>query len=229
MATAELLAPPIPASRLPGPADPSTQRFVIEHLGWESYQSIAEALDERNIRINYDRGVLELMTLSPRHEWLKRLISQFIDILTLELKIRRRSAGSFTLRRKALDRGAETDDCFYIQHEPQVRGRDDIDLESDPPPDLGIEIEVSRSALDRMGIFAAIRVGEVWAYNGSRLRVHVLDPTGHYAESERSRCFPFLPIREVETFLNRRHELDETSLVDEFREWVRQHADEWRR
>ncbi|HUG94222.1 MAG TPA: Uma2 family endonuclease [Planctomycetaceae bacterium] len=227
MATVEAIPVDAPAADAPAARTSAQQRFLVENLGWDAYQSIAEALDELNVRINYDRGVLELMTLSSMHEWLKRLLAQFIDVLTLELKIRRRSAGSFTLRRRALNRGAESDDCFYIAHEPEVRGRDHINLDVDPPPDLGIEIEVSRSALDRMSIFAAIRVPEVWCYNGARLRVYLLDDAGEYVESEHSRCFPFLPLRDVETFLNRRHDVDEMSLVDEFRQWVRAHVAAW--
>ena len=209
------------------PRPPATERFLIHNLAWDQYQSIAETLDPLRVRINYDRGTLELMTISSAHEWLKKLLGRFIEAFTLELQIPLRSVGSFTLRRQDVNRGAESDDCYYVQHEPDVRGRDDIDLDVDPPPDLGIEIEVSRSALDRMGIFAAIRVGEVWCYNGTRLRVHLLNADGKYVESDRSRCFPFLPLREVEEFLNRRHEMDETSLVDAFRQWVRQQSTGW--
>lgn len=37
----------------------------------------------------------------------------------------------------------EPDDCFYIQHQAEMVGKDRIDLAVDPPPDLVIEIDVA--------------------------------------------------------------------------------------
>ena len=117
MATAELLDLPAETT-----ADPVEQRFVVDHLAWHQYQAIAEALDEARIRINYDRGRLELMTVSSRHEWLKKLLGRLIEALTLELRIPIRSAGSWTLRREELNRGAESDDCYYVTSLPFAAG-----------------------------------------------------------------------------------------------------------
>ncbi|HUG90271.1 MAG TPA: hypothetical protein VML55_05535 [Planctomycetaceae bacterium] len=153
---ATVAAPPIartPAAGHEAPAVERQQHFVIDHLGWDQYEAIARALDETHVRINYDRGRLELITISSVHERLKRLLARFIDTLTLELLIPIHSVGSWTLRRADANRGAESDDCYYIQNEPVVRGRDHIDLESDPPPDLGVE----RNELDETSLVSAFR------------------------------------------------------------------------
>ena len=68
------------------------------------------------------------------------------------------------LRRKRHQKGLEPDDCFWIAHEAEVRGKTIIDLRTDPPPDLAIEVDISRSSLDRMGIYAKLRVPEVWRW-----------------------------------------------------------------
>ena len=162
------------------------------------------------------------MTLSHRHERSGSLLNRFVNVLTEDLSIPCQSGRSTTFKRKDLDKGIEADDCYYLEHEPEVRSKDEIDLEVDPPPDLAVEIEVSRSALDRMAIYAAIKVPEVWRYDGDKISVHVLGRDGKYVVVERSPHFPFLKMQELEAFLKRRTEMDETQLVKQFRQWVRE-------
>src|SRR5262249_8000629 len=137
-----------------------------------------------------------------------------------EMEIDIYSSGSMTCRREELARGLEPDECYWIEHEPLVRGRDDIDLGTDPPPDLALEIEISRSALDRMSIYAALRVPEVWRWDGEKLTVNLLTKRGTYRASEKSKAFPFLPLAEFAGFLNPTR-LSETQLLRSFRTWVR--------
>lgn len=197
------------------------QRFLMRNIGWAQYKAFAEALGESHVRLTYDNGILEFMTLSYGHERLHKLLGQFVEVLTEELNRPRQSGGSTTFSREDLKRGIEPDQCYYLDNEPLVREKDEIDLTVDPPPDLSIEVDITRSCLDRMALFAALRIPEVWRYDGERLHVHLLMEDGTYVESERSRHFPFLPIAELEAFLQRRTEMDETSLIKLFRQWVR--------
>ena len=77
-----------------------------------------------------------------------------------------------------LARGLAPDECYYIANAPQVAGRDHIDLRTDPPPDLAIEVDVTSSSLNRMGIYAALAVPEVWRLDGPALTFHVPGPGG---------------------------------------------------
>jgi Uma2 family endonuclease len=131
-----------------------------------------------------------------------------------------------TFQREDLARGLEPDECYWIEHESVVRGRDDIDLETDPPPDLVLEIEISRSALDRMSIYAALGVPEVWRWDGTKLAVNLLTRRGTYRMSDRSKAFPFLPLAEFARFLEPT-KLSETQLLRSFRTWVRKHRKKW--
>ncbi|HSQ54410.1 MAG TPA: Uma2 family endonuclease [Gemmata sp.] len=120
----------------------------------------------------------------------------------------------------------EPDESYWIEHEPVVRGRDDIDLEKDPPPDLALEIEISRSVLNRMGVYAALGVPEVWRWDGEQLTIELRTNRGTYRQSERSKAFPFLPIPEFATFLGIT-DLSETQLLRSFRGWVRKQKKNW--
>ena len=169
---------------------PVEQRFSLGAVEWETYQAIAQALTGRHVRLTYDRGRLEFMTISGKHGNLSRLFGQLIVAMADELGIPRRSFGDMTCDSESAMRGLEPDECFYFDHEPLVRGKDDIDLSVDPPPDLTIEIELTKSRRSRMGIYAALRVPEVWRFDGQQLTVNQLGTDGNYVVCDRSRYFP---------------------------------------
>src|SRR6266404_901705 len=177
-------------------AGPVEQRLRLSDIPWECYLAYSDGLGPRHIRITYDHGEMEVKTLSSRHENRKKLLGRLVEALTEEMDIDVASFGSITCRRGDQLSGLEPDDCYWIEHEPQVRGREDIDLETDPPPDLALEIEISRSSLNRMTIYAALRVPEVWRCDAEVLRVMLLSARGTYRQSDRSKAFPFLPLSE---------------------------------
>ncbi|HEX8201058.1 MAG TPA: Uma2 family endonuclease [Isosphaeraceae bacterium] len=137
---------------------PAEQRLVLWDVGWKGYLALLDVVGDRRIRITYDRGNVELMTVSPLHEFSKKNLARLIEILSYELDLDIRSGGSFTFKREDLDRGLEPDECYWFRNEPLVRMKMEFDPLIDPPPDLVVEVEVSRSVLDRMGILAALGV-----------------------------------------------------------------------
>ncbi|MGC1273719.1 MAG: Uma2 family endonuclease [Planctomycetaceae bacterium] len=201
-------------------AEPVEQRLLIRGLDWDRYRRISEALSGRHVRLTYDRGNLEFMTISAAHANLSRLLAQFVIVLTEAFGLPRRSFGDMTCDREDLDRGLEPDECFYITNEPAVRGRDEIDLETVPPPDLMIEIDLSPPGRKRPSIYAALGVPEVWRYDGEALVAATLTSAGRYEPAEFSRCIPSLRPGDLGAFLARRNETDESSLVGEFRRWA---------
>src|SRR5207244_1814373 len=92
----------------------------------------------------------------------------------------------------------------------------------DPPPDLILEIDVTRSALDRMALFARLGVPEVWRFDGAALHVHRLQPGGGYTEAKISPTFPAIRIAGIVPFLAFDPTQDYLSTVRGFRDWVRQ-------
>ena len=59
-----------------------------------------------------------------------------LETLTEELELPAKSFGSTTLNREDLERGAEPDSCYYIQHVGQIAGRH-VDLATD----LGVDLQ----------------------------------------------------------------------------------------
>ena len=193
---------------------------LMHGVPWETYEFFLEALEGRHLRLTYDEGDLEIMTLTHEHENWGTLLGRFIETLTLELDIDIHSGGSTTLRRVLKEKGLEADECYWIQNERVMRGKKKFKIERDPPPDLAIEVDITRSSLNRMGIYAALRVPEIWVFNGKTLRVFLLGTNGKYKESSTSLAFPWLPIAEVERFLKENETMSETALLRAFSKWV---------
>ncbi|MEO6811974.1 MAG: Uma2 family endonuclease [Isosphaeraceae bacterium] len=197
------------------------RRFVLQGVGWDGYQALLALVADQGVRLTYDRGKIELMSPLWIHERYKKLFAYIIEAITDELDLPRVAAGASTFNSQALDRGLEPDECYYLASAAMLRQTDRIDLAIDPPPDLAIEIEITRSALDRPGIDAALEVPEVWRYNGESIRVLLLGPDRTYALSETSRAFPFLPMAEIERFLHDHDPNNDTRWGRAFRAWLR--------
>ena len=102
-----------------------------------------------------------------------------------------------------------------------MRGRTDFDFDIDPPPDIAVEVEISTSVLDRLGIYATLRVSEVWRSDGHQVLVEQLQDDGTYVRVDQSPSFPWLPLAELGRFLEASRTMDETSWIRSFRAWVR--------
>jgi Uma2 family endonuclease len=198
------------------------QRLLLRGIDWQSYRAAREAFKELHLRMIYDRGNLELMTISRSHSRFSRLLGRLIAVLTEEFGLPILSCGDMTCDREDLDRAFEADESFYIQNAHRVRPLGEIDLTVEPPPDLIVEIEISRTARNRMDIYAALRVPEVWRFDGTNLTVYLLQSNGAYAVASRSAAFPSIPVRDIARFLLDQTHPDENSLVHAFRLWVRE-------
>lgn len=185
------------------------------------YEAILYDTQEQHIRITYDQGTMALMTSLPlRHQRLKVLVDRIIGITAMESNIPICSLGQTTWRRRELLKGLEADECYYVQHELQVRSLDDLNLAKDPPPDLVLEVDITHHPIDRMPIYAALGVPEVWMFYVDQLLPLKLD-SGNYVPIEFSLAFPFLKPRELERFLAMRSTIDETTLMRSFRDWIK--------
>lgn len=195
--------------------------MLLSPVSWGTYEALLKDLDSPGVRLTYDNGSLEIMTLGHGHERFSRLIGRLIESLTEELNIPIHSGGSTTFKREAKKRGLEPDECYWIQNELPMRGKREFDIETDPPPDLAIEIDITSSSLNRMSIYAMLGVKEVWRFDGETLAVSCLEPDGSYTPRKQSPTFPSLPLGRVLRFLQDSEARDETSLVRRFRAWVR--------
>jgi Uma2 family endonuclease len=204
------------------------QRFILDAVSWKSYEYLLRAFDERRVRITYDRGRVEIMTVSFMHERIKHLLGLLIVSLAIELGQNIAGGGSMTFKRRKKRRGLEPDECFWIQNEHLLRGKDMFDWEHDPPPDLALEVEITRSALKRLRIYAALGIPEVWRWTGKDMVTLVLDVKGKYQECTTSRAFPFFRPATLTHFLSLASTQGESGMISAFRAWVQQQvANDW--
>jgi Uma2 family endonuclease len=200
---------------------PLASRFILHDVSWRGYETILDELGNRHVFITYNQGTLEFMSPSPKHGRVSSLISRLIWAFTEERGIPIASYGMTTFRSEVIEKGLEPDDCFYIANEPRMRGRDEIDLASDPPPDLAIEVDVTRSAMDRQEIYQSLKIPELWVWEDDRLSLYLLDAHDIYQISDHSRALPPLLPNDVQRFVGMRHTMDELSWIRSFRVWVR--------
>lgn len=200
----------------------SPDRVVLQNISWQSYQSLIQDFAQQPaMRLTYDHGTLEIrMPLDP-HETYKKLIGRLIEAATEELDLEIRSLGSRTCDREDLQRGLEPDQCYYIEHEPDVRGLSQIDLTQSPPPDIAVEIDITSSSLNRLAIYQALGVPEIWRYDGNQLVIYSLE-TGEYVVQQSSLALPLLTATTISQFLSTSQEMGENALVKQFRQWIRQ-------
>ncbi|QSJ19591.1 Uma2 family endonuclease [Nostoc sp. UHCC 0702] len=200
---------------------PAEQRTVLHNISWETFEALLrDTGEDRGSRFAYDCGTLEIMTPLFEHENPKIQIERFILVLAEELDIQIISAGSTTLKRKLAKRGIEPDACYYIQNELAIRGKETLDLETDPPPDLAIEIDITNSSVNKFGIYSALDVPELWRYNGEDLKFYHL-VEGQYLECEFSVAFPLVSVNEIKRFIQQSKNMGEIALLKSFRYWVR--------
>ncbi|MCY3022142.1 MAG: Uma2 family endonuclease [Planctomycetota bacterium] len=201
--------------------DKAAHSVVLHGVSWKLYEALVDELSEQHVFLTYDRGTLEIMSPLPKHEYYKKVLGRWIELLGIELGLNVRGGGSTTFRRENLERGLEPDECFWIASEAVIRDKIDLDFTVDPPPDLAIEIDVTSRLLDRQSIYAALGVPELWRCDGASLRVYVLQPRGTYRLSNKSPSFPSLPLGEFHAFLHKPAGMSEGEWVRTFRRWAR--------
>ena len=170
-------------------------RFVTS-ASWQEYLRFLDAVGDRPIRVTYDRGSLEIMSPSNQHERVKSWLRALLEGLLVAKGVDYMPGGSVTFRREDLQRGLEPDECYWIAQFQTVRNIGELDLLHDPPPDLVLEIDISRSSLDRIELYRCLQVPEVWRYHKTTIEVYRLQSDGSYTVSDSSAILPEVPMRE---------------------------------
>jgi Uma2 family endonuclease len=201
---------------------PVGEHILLRDVSWEEFEAILEELgDRRSTRVAYFDGMLEIITPLPEHEYFKETIGDAIKDMAETLELDYESYGSTTWRQRAKQAGLEADNSFYFQNEAIVRGRLDIDLTQDPPPELALEIDVTSKSLERFPIYARLGIPELWCYDVGTLTIYHLQ-NSQYVEVEQSTIFPQLDIRSLPQLIEQNRSAGRLALRRSVREWVRE-------
>ncbi|MEL7034161.1 MAG: Uma2 family endonuclease [Cyanobacteria bacterium J06592_8] len=170
-------------------------RIKIDQINWQEFEGlISEFGERRDVRLAYHQGTLEIRATLPEHERSIVVISDFVKAILRVQKQPWESLRSTTLKHQTMAVGVEPDDCFYIKNYQAVIGKDRLDLEVDPPPDLAIETDVT--SLTEISAYQALKVPEVWIYAKDNLTIYQFQ-IDKYIESKISLIFPNFTIIEL--------------------------------
>ncbi len=204
------------------PPEVREQRVVLNHVSWETYERLlADHIDASSPRFTYDQGVLEIMSPSFEHENLNEVLTMVGDMVAEEWGVEFMKAGSTTFRRRERGRGVEPASCFYIQNVERIRGKREINLTIDPPPDLVIEIEIASPAVSKLPIYTSFGVPEIWLTDGQGVRILRL-AAGEYKRSEQSEVLPPLTVSVLSDFLEQSKTLKPLAWRKMVRNWARE-------
>jgi Uma2 family endonuclease len=203
------------------PPEQVTQKVILDNISWETYQRLMEERGERpKPRYAYDRGRLEIMVTSYEHENLKHVIATLVELLAGELEIDIEAAASTTFQREDLAQGFEPDASFYIQQAARIRGQKRIDLDTDPSPELVIEIDITHPSLNKFPIFSGLGIPEVWRYHKQALTIFKLDGESYRAQ-EASEIFPALTSVDLTRLIAESQQMKRTEWLRNVRELAR--------
>jgi Uma2 family endonuclease len=195
---------------------------VIDGATWADYEAMLRIIGERRVFVNYDQGVMEVMVPSHVHESIGDFLGLMVDILTEELDIPCSAGGSTTHRREDLEKGVEPDKCFWLHAKAaSISGQRDLELSIDPAPRLVIEVNYTSSSVDRLAIFAALGVDEIWRFHRG-LEFLVLGADGHYQATDGSLNLPMLSLIEASRLLEKSQTTGRVPWMRAFRQHARE-------
>lgn len=155
--------------KLPAIATPtSEQRVCLNGISWHQYESLLSILGDGfpALRLSYLNGTLKIMTTSPFHEELKKIIGMLIEACFQETRTRFHGIGSATFRSQAKARGLEPDECYCLEKKKEF-------------PDIAIEVVLSSGVVDKLAIYEGLGVKELWVWRDNGFTFYHLRQSGY--------------------------------------------------
>src|SRR5437764_2686700 len=163
---------------------PAGGTLLLTGVPWDEYEELLEAVGEaKGLRISYDSGRLQIVSLSAEHENYQFLISNMVSMLSVRLRIKVLCFGSATMKKEP--RGVEPDLSFYVKTAAALGPRVDLDFTTDPPPDIVVEVDLQHQSLFKFPIDASFGVPEIWRFDGQSMTIYNLD-RGEYVATDTS-------------------------------------------
>lgn len=195
--------------------------IILRFRSWDDYERLlVRRQDKAGLRIRYNSTTQEIRIMSPLPQHGKNA-----DILADLVKALLRHHGKdweaftpITLKR-IHQQGVEPDYCFYIQSRDSILGKERINLESDPPPDLAIEIDLT--SWTEVQDYQAIGISELWIYRQKQLLIYQFDGQ-HYQECQTSQQFPEFDVKTlIPECVDRSWQIGSSVVLREFEQFLK--------
>jgi Uma2 family endonuclease len=182
---------------------PAGAKLELFHIEWDEYEQLLSQMEDfPGHRLSYVRGRLIIVSPSTEHEDYKEFIYSLARVISLETGVKLETRGAATFKNNKLLKGAEPDTCFYVQNAAHVVGKRRINLDIDPPPDVVVEIDMSRGSLYKLSIYATLGVPEIWRYDGKAAHFYKLVGE-NYEVTQNSLAFPTLTAHDLTRYVER--------------------------
>jgi Uma2 family endonuclease len=159
---------------------------------WADYERLLEIRGEKAVpRLTFLEGRLEIMSPSRSHERLKSWIGCLVEVGCLERGVDFETTGSWTIKEKREERGAEADESYVFG--PNF----DVDR-----PHLAIEVVWSKGGIDKLEVWRRLGVREVWIWRKGRITPDVLRGD-RYVPLIASEVLPDIDLDQLVSFLDR--------------------------
>lgn len=162
----------------------------LRDVSWDDYEALLRMRGDHSApRISYLEGEVEIMSPSRTHEGIKSLIGCLVETYCLEQGIRFQPLGSWTLKERPKQRGAEADECYIFGDQDAER------------PHLAIEVVWTSGRIDKLDIYRKLGVAEVWYWRKGLIQPYQLQGE-HYLPIAASQVLPGLDLDLLQRFLD---------------------------
>lgn len=170
---------------------PVGDQCVHLHGTFDDYEALLRMRGEKAVpRISYLQGNIVIVMPSRDHESIKSVIGRLVEVWCDWRHKRFGTFGSWTLKDRRLERGAEPDECYVFDEPDPAR------------PHLAIEVVWTSVGINKLEIYRLLGVREVWVWRRGRITVHVLRGD-RYEEVAASEVLPGIDLDKLLTFLDR--------------------------
>lgn len=202
-------------------AMPPDSAVTLRNQTWRDYERLLDEVGEASgLRISFNEGILEIMTLSIQHEYYAAVVQDLVRTLSLRKRIKTLCFRSVTIKKTKVLKGAEPDGCFYVQSADKLPPMIEMDFSKDPPPDVVVKVDVHHKSESKNPIYAALGVSEIWRYNGRKVMIYKLGKKGEYSEARKSAALPILTAEILTKLLNDSKTQDQYEVLLAFEQWL---------
>jgi Uma2 family endonuclease len=185
------------------------QIVVLRGISWEQYVAINDAQPGRWPRLSYLDGELELMTVSPRHEIVKKWLARLVEAYAEEANIALNGYGGTTWRNETTRAAAEADESYACGKLRKT-------------PDLIVEVVHTSGGINKLEVYRRLGVREVWFWINGLIYAYVLD--GTYRETQNSIVLPGIDLDELARIISSSTDEEQTAAVRAYRESLKVRA-----